>query len=99
MRLSNQQIQEIRAIVREEAGEAARTRIFGSRARDELRGGDLDLLVEMVEPVASPAWLSARLSARISRLFGGRSVDVVLDAPNLRHLPIHNVARREGVLL
>ncbi|MCG5524773.1 nucleotidyltransferase domain-containing protein [Ectothiorhodospira haloalkaliphila] len=99
MRLTPQQKTTIRRIVADQAGEAARVRLFGSRLDDTARGGDVDLLVELDEPVEQPARLSATLSARISRQMQGRRVDVVLSAPNLRHLPIHDVARREGVIL
>lgn len=71
MRLSERQIAVVRDIAREEAGESAQVRVFGSRSYDELRGGDLDLLVELPVPAKEPAWLSALVSARISRLLGG----------------------------
>lgn len=99
MRLSEQHIAVIRDVVREEAGADAEVRVFGSRLRDDTRGGDLDLLVDLPRVVENPAWLSALISARISRKLGGRSVDVVLGASNLKNLPIHQVARREGVTL
>lgn len=41
---------ETRAIIKEEAarhfGPASEARLFGSRARDESRGGDIDLFIE-----------------------------------------------------
>lgn len=37
--------------------------------------------------------------ARVSRAMHGRKVDVVISAPNLQSLPIHDIARREGELL
>ncbi len=36
------------------------------------------------------------LSEQVSRLMDGNKVDVVLVAPNLPRLPIHDVALREG---
>jgi len=99
MRLSAQQIQSIRDSVRDIAGPGARARVFGSRLQDDARGGDLDLLVELVDPVDQPASLAAHLSSRISRSMHGRHVDIVLLAPNLRHLPIHDRALKEGQLL
>lgn len=42
--------------------------------------------------------LAARLAARASRAMDGRKVDVLLSAPNLKRLPVHEVAER-GVLL
>ncbi len=99
MRLTEAQIRAIRRLSRETAGEAAVVRLFGSRLDDDARGGDIDLLIEVPQPVARPALLSARLSAKLSRALGGRRVDVVISAPNLRRLPIHDLARREGVPL
>lgn len=99
MRLTPQQIQAIRAAATELAGSDATIRLFGSRLDDAKRGGDVDLLLEMPLPVDQPALLAARLAAEISRLMHGRKVDIVVAAPNLQHLPIHDVARREGVLL
>jgi len=55
MRLTPSQIQGIRRIPRRLAGEQAGIRVFGSRLDDRARGGDLDLLLELPEPVANPA--------------------------------------------
>lgn len=99
MRIDQQHAAGIREIVLEAAGADARVRLFGSRLHDERRGGDVDLLVELDREATDPAWLSARIEARVSRLMGGRRVDVVLSASNLSRLPIHEVAEREGVVL
>jgi len=39
---------------------------------------------------------AARLSARISRLMSGRSVDILFSAPNLMHQEIHEQAKATG---
>lgn len=96
MRLTPEQIQGIRGIAHRLAGAEARVRVFGSRLDDNARGGDLDLLLELPDPVAEPALLAAQVSAQVSRLMHGRRVDVVLCAPNLRRLPIHEVALAQG---
>ncbi len=99
MRLNPLQIRSIRQVAAEYAGESVRVRVFGSRLDDAARGGDLDLMIELDDVVANPALLAARVSARVSRSLHGRKVDVLISAPNLRRLPIHDVAFREGVLL
>lgn len=99
MRLSIEQVAAIRKEVSLIAGDAARVWLFGSRARDDARGGDIDLLLELNQPVAEPAQLSARLAARVSRFVYGRKVDVLVQASNLLRLPIHAIARAEGVRL
>lgn len=99
MRLTEKQAGVIRGVVSDLAGEAAVVRLFGSRVDDQAKGGDIDLLVELPCPVEEPAWLSARISSKISMLMGGRKVDVLLDAPNLCQFPIHDVARTQGIRL
>lgn len=99
MRLTDNQIQIIRELAREVAGERSLVRVFGSRLDDAARGGDIDLLVELAEPVNNPALIAARLSARVSRAMQGRKVDVLLSAPNLMRMPIHDLAFKEGILL
>ncbi|MDP2433130.1 MAG: nucleotidyltransferase domain-containing protein [Pseudomonadota bacterium] len=96
MRLTETQALALRQLARELAGNDARLLLFGSRLDDAARGGDVDLLLDLPGPVPNPALLSARMSARASRLVNGRKVDVVIAAPNLMRLPIHEVAYREG---
>jgi hypothetical protein len=99
MRLSHEQAEQIRQLTRQVAGEQALVRLFGSRLDDAARGGDVDLLLELPQAVDNPALLAAQLSALVSRALHGRKVDVLLSAPNLLRLPIHEVAFKEGVLL
>ena len=99
MRLTDQQIQTIRQVSCRIAGKQSRVRVFGSRLDDAAHGGDLDLMLELPQAVEDPALLAARVSAQVSRAMHGRRVDVVLSAPNLLRLPIHDVAFKEGVLL
>jgi len=99
MRLTDRQAASIVRLAHELAGEHACVRVFGSRLHDHAHGGDLDLLLELPEPVANPALLAARLSAKVSRLMHGRKVDVLLAAPNLMRLPIHEIAMKEGQAL
>lgn len=99
MRLTHDQIQAIRQLVMQVAGGQSSVRVFGSRLDDTARGGDLDLMLVMTEAVENPALMAAQLSARISRMMQGRKVDVLLSAPNLKRLPIHDIAFAEGQLL
>ncbi|MDO8938767.1 MAG: nucleotidyltransferase domain-containing protein [Methylicorpusculum sp.] len=81
------------------AGNQARVWVFGSRLNDSALGGDLDLMLELPEPVDNPALIAAKMSAQVSRVMSGRKVDVLLNAPNLMHLPIHDIAIKEGIML
>jgi len=99
MRLADEQIETIRRLARQVAGNQSRVRIFRSRLDDVARGGDLDLMLELPEPVDNPALLAAQMSTQVSRAMHGRKVDVVVSVPNLMRLPIHDIAFKEGVLL
>ncbi len=99
MRLSKEEIDAIKNVTRECAGADATVRLFGSRADDTKAGGDVDLMVECPSPIERPALLAATLSARLSRIMGGRKVDVLLAAPNLLDQAIHAAAREHGVFL
>lgn len=99
MRLSTEQVHLIARTVAELAGADATVRLFGSRLDDTARGGDIDLLLEVPGVVEHPALLASAVAARLERALGGRRVDVVLSAPNLQVLPIHEVARSTGRLL
>ena len=96
MRLTDMQIQTIRQLAQQIVGANATVRVFGSRLDDTARGGDLDLMLELSEPVGNPALMAAQMSAQVSRAMHGRKVDVLLSAPNLMRLPIHDVAFKEG---
>ena len=99
MRLTDYQIQAIRQLARRVGGNQSRVRVFGSRLDDTANGGDLDLMLELPEPVDNPALMAAQMAALVSRVMFGRKVDVLLSAPNLMRLPIHDVAFKEGKLL
>lgn len=99
MRLTDYQTQVIRQLARQVAGSQSRVRVFGSRLDDAAHGGDLDLMLELPEPVDNPALMAAQMSAQVSRVMHGRKVDVLLSAPNLMRLPIHDMAFKEGELL
>jgi predicted nucleotidyltransferase len=99
MRLTSAQVDLIRQIVHEVVVGQVQVRLFGSRLDEAACGGDIDLMLDMPDTVANPALLSAQVAARISRAMGGRSVDVLISAPNLMRQPIHEIACKEGLIL
>lgn len=99
MRLTDNQVQTIKQVVAMLAGEDAKVTLFGSRVDDTKKGGDIDLLITLNNVIEHPAVLSSKISARLIRLFQGRKVDVLLSAPNLQSLPIHQIAQNKGTLL
>ena len=98
MRITPRQHKEIKTAVVELAGSDVAVRLFGSRMDDGQRGGDIDLLVSSVSAVEHPAWLAASITARLQMALGEQRIDVLIEAPNLMHQPIHDIAH-QGVLL
>ncbi len=99
MRLTTVQRQQLRQLLAQRVGEDCEFLVFGSRLRDDVKGGDLDLLVRSPRPVESPAWTAALLSAAAERVMDGRKVDLLLIDPNTTLFPIHRAALAEGQAL
>jgi len=99
MRLSEVERRAIVTIAREEIGGDVQVRLFGSRADDRARGGDIDLMVETDRALPDRLRQELRLGVRLERALGGRRVDLLLVDPTVPLQPVHRVARREGVAL
>lgn len=99
MRLSPDQVTAIRESATEAFGEGTAVWLFGSRADDSRKGGDIDLLV--APPLCSAAEKLARklrFLARLEKRLGERRVDVVIESPH-DNRPIVELAHRQGVRL
>lgn len=101
MRISPEQREAIRRTVREVFGPEARVWLFGSRARDELRGGDIDLYVELPQAPDLHARLDleARAWLALQRRLGERRIDLVTRVPGEAERPIDRIARETGIEL
>jgi predicted nucleotidyltransferase len=95
MRLTLDQAQTIRERIRACMGVNTRIWLFGSRADDSRRGGDVDLYVE---PEAVPG-LTERLRCKSAIADAlDLNVDLIVQQPGC-DLPIYRIARRSGVAL
>ena len=99
MRITPQEAVAIRRITTEVAGASARVSLFGSRTRDDLRGGDIDLLIELPEPNADKLSVSLRAGAKLQRVIGERKIDVLVTDPLTEETSLIRTARREGIAL
>lgn len=97
MRLSAPAGTTIRETVRSVLGPTATVRLFGSRADDSARGGDIDLLVESDTVVEQPALVAARIGALLQMALGDQRIDVLIAAPNVQDQAIHRMARASGI--
>jgi len=67
MRLSERERDVIRRATTEVAGATTRVLLFGARTQHALRGGDIDLLIELAQPFPDRWALANKLGARIER--------------------------------
>ena len=79
-------------------GENVELWLFGSRADDAAKGGDIDLYVETEDDTQL---LDQRLDylLRLARILGEQRVDLVIHRRGRAHLAIHRIARKTGVRL
>lgn len=56
-------------------------------------------MITIDHAIDNPAWVIARVEAKIIRQIGERKIDVVLNAPNMTKTLIHRVAQDQGMLL
>lgn len=89
----------IRRVVDRATEGRAGVSLFGSRTDDSVRGGDIDLLVEMPVAVDHPALLIAEIGAALEVALGERRIDVLLQAPNLKRSAVHRAAKSTGIPL
>ncbi len=73
--------------------------LFGSRADDDLRGGDIDLFIETQTTLPNRAVAICRLYGALIMALGDRKLDIVLKDASTMEIPIFGIARQTGVLL
>lgn len=99
MRLTPFEAAAIRQVTTEVAGAQATVALFGSRTRDDLRGGDIDLLLELAFPTPDNLAIAMRAGARLQQLIGERKIDVLVTDPTTVETPLIRAARRQGIAL
>ena len=99
MRLTEHQRESIKSVVTSVIGEESRIWLFGSRADDSKRGGDIDLLIETETVVPNRVGALCQLEGALAVRLGNRKIDVLLKDANTADAPIYHAARRTGVLL
>ena len=99
MRLSPEQAQIIRQTAQRVLGNQARVSVFGSRADDGSKGGDIDLFFETTDALDNRAKTICRLSGALTLALGDRKIDIILKDANTPQAPIFDIAKRTGIEL
>ena len=98
MRLAPEEITAIKVAVAEAFGSNAVVRLFGSRTDDNLRGGDIDLHVE-VDAIEDEWRQRSKFEDRFFRLTEPRKVDLLISVRGSTPGAFERIAYRDGVLL
>ena len=99
MRLTTDQVQAIRQTAQRVLGAGARVSVFGSRALDNRKGGDIDLLFETDALLDDRAKVLCQLHGALTLALGERKIDVLLKDANTPPAPVFEIAKRTGILL
>lgn len=99
MRLTSSQIESIRSAVHKVLGERVTIRLFGSRVRDDLKGGDIDLFLETDYVLENRVASICAVQGALLRALGERKVDILIKDPRTPDARIFAIATRTGVVL
>lgn len=99
VRLLAREIEIIRATVHRLLGDDARIHIFGSRAKMDEKGGDIDILIETEQKLADRVSIACQLISQLQMQLGDQKIDAIIVDPETREQPIHQIARQTGVML
>jgi len=99
MRLTPEQVHATRQTAQRVLGVGARVSVFGSRALDDRKGGDIDLFFETDAALANRAITICQLSGALTLALGDRKIDIILKDANTPPARIFEIAKRTGVLL
>ncbi|WP_215397995.1 nucleotidyltransferase domain-containing protein [Rheinheimera oceanensis] len=100
MRLTKQQQEIIKQVLLKHFGKGSELRLFGSRADDNARGGDIDLYIEP-ELRAADDIVEARLNALVELhlALGEQKIDLLINRKAGTVLPIYKIAKETGIRL
>ena len=97
MRLSARSAAIIAELARKHFGADSSVYLFGSRTHDALRGGDIDLYIEVPQELGEKFRIEKAFSAELQRALGEQKIDVIVRDGQSALLPIHLEARNNGV--
>jgi len=99
MRISESNIQTIRATFKNCFGSNDHLWVFGSRVNDLQRGGDMDFYIETEEDTSNALNSKMKFVNALWKVLGEQKIDVVLNVLSQSSLPIYQIAKSNGVLI
>lgn len=98
MRLPDSYIEAIKSSARDAFGETVVVRLFGSRVHDNLKGGDIDLHVE-VDAIEDEPRARSRFEDTLFERIEPQKVDVIISVRGREPAGFERIAYRDGILL
>jgi len=98
VRLSPDYVDAIKRAAREAFGNSVVVRLFGSRVRDDLRGGDIDLHIEVDAGHGTDAELDI-FEDRLFHRIEPQRVDKIVSVRGKELGPFERIAYRDGIVL
>lgn len=99
MRLTPAQIETIKNAAKAVLGDGVQVTLFGSRVDDSLKGGDIDLLMELDTPVPNKPQAFGQIYARLIRQLGDQKIDILIKDANAQQAAVFDIAQQTGILL
>ena len=98
MRISEAMAQSIVELSKKHISPGAKVWLFGSRARDNAKRGDIDILIE-AKNIDSPLERKIDFRLAFEDRWGELKINILIHDSSHEDQPIHEIARQEGVLL
>jgi predicted nucleotidyltransferase len=97
MRLSKFEIDTIRSLANRYFGAGVQVFLFGSRANNQLRGGDIDLFI--CKPDGGSLKVRSKINFITDLIFiiGEQKIDVVLDSPEMKNSVFLKTIHQTGI--
>ena len=99
MRLDPKAIEIITSRTKSVIGEDIAIWLFGSRVDDQLKGGDIDLLIEVNHKLENRVAVACQINAKIQIALGAQRLDIIVKDVDTESLPIHEIAKKNGIRL
>ena len=97
MRLSKTTKNKIVQLAQQHFGKNIQLYLFGSRVYDDKKGGDIDLFLEIDNPINMQVQIN--FLREIYKKVTERKIDLLIKTPDSKDKPTFHSAKKEGILL
>ena len=98
MRISKDMAAALVILAKQHIAEDAQVWLFGSRVKDDARGGDIDIMIE-ASCINNPLEKKIKFRLAFEDEWGEQKLDILLHDTSRSDQPIHEVVRETGILL